>query len=95
MKKMQFLRCVAALPIVMSLTALTMVLAHAMLVGRDVRPDEGALAHLFQLLMMAQLPLLGVCAVMFLRRHSAQFALVFVAQGGLWIAALCAAYVFV
>lgn len=48
----------AWIPIAMSLSALVIVLGHALLVGRSHEPDEGALAHVFQLLMALQLPIL-------------------------------------
>jgi hypothetical protein len=42
----------------MSLSALAMVLGHALLVGRSHESDEGTLAHIFQLLMALQAPIL-------------------------------------
>lgn len=47
----------AYLPIAMSLLALTLVLTQVVLFGTAREPDEGALAHLFQLLVVAQIPI--------------------------------------
>ncbi len=44
----------AQLPIVLGLAALLLVLGHVLLVGTEPQPDEGAAAHLFQLLMLLQ-----------------------------------------
>jgi len=47
------------LPLAMSSIALLLVLAHVATVGVAPQADEGAAAHLWQLLMVAQLPLIG------------------------------------
>ena len=47
------------LPVAMSLIALLLVLAHVATVGVEPQADEGAEAHLWQLLMVAQLPLIA------------------------------------
>ena len=49
----------AFLPIVMSSIALLLVLAHVATVGVEPQADEGAAAHLWQLLMVGQLPLIA------------------------------------
>lgn len=48
----------AAAPIVMSLAGLALVLGHAAVYGIVHESDEGTPAHLFQLLMVAQLPII-------------------------------------
>jgi hypothetical protein len=53
----------AFLPMVMSSLALLLVLAHVATVGVEPQADEGAEAHLWQLLMVAQLPLIAYCGV--------------------------------
>ena len=53
-----FRRPSAWIPISMSLTALTIVLVHIARFGAAREADEGATAHLFQLLMAGQAPLL-------------------------------------
>jgi len=46
------------LPLTMSLAALALVLGHLALYGAGREADEGAAAHLWQLLMAAQVPIL-------------------------------------
>ena len=48
----------AVLPLVMSGFALTIVLVHIVLFGTARQADEGAEAHLWQLLIAGQLPLI-------------------------------------
>src|SRR5450631_3115478 len=48
----------AFVPLVMSFTALAVVLGHVALFGAVREPDEGAAAHIWQLLMGLQLPIL-------------------------------------
>jgi hypothetical protein len=47
------------LPVAMSSIALLLVLAHVATVGVEPQADEGAAAHIWQLLMVAQLPLIA------------------------------------
>ena len=49
----------AYLPLLMSLTAFTVVLAHVSLFGTAREEDEGAAAHLFQLLLAGQVFVAG------------------------------------
>jgi len=58
----------AFIPLVMSLTALAIVLGHIALYGAAREADEGVAAHLWQLLMAGQLPVLAFFAVKWLRR---------------------------
>lgn len=58
----------AFLPIAMSLTALAIVLIHVALYGAGRQPDEGPAAHLWQILMAGQLPVLVWFAVQGLRK---------------------------
>jgi hypothetical protein len=53
----------AVLPLVMSLAALGLVLGHIAVAGTARQADEGAAAHLWQLLMAGQLPLIGIFVV--------------------------------
>ena len=48
----------AFLPVTMSLAALATVIAALALHGAAPQPDEGAAAHLWQLLMAAQVPII-------------------------------------
>lgn len=62
----------AFLPVTMSLAALTIVLVHVALFGAAREADEGTAAHLFQLLMAAQLPIVTYFAVKWLPRAPGQ-----------------------
>ena len=53
-------------PIVMSLLALTAVIVHLALHGPAPQPDEGAAAHIWQLLMAAQMPVILFFAIKWL-----------------------------
>ena len=62
----------ALLPMAMSFTALTILLTHIVLYGIAREPDEGTAAHLFQLLIAAQLPVVGYFALRWLPEHPRQ-----------------------
>lgn len=64
----------AFVPIVMSLTALTIVLWHVAVSGAAREADEGTAAHLFQLLMAGQLPIVAFFALKWLPRAPRQAA---------------------
>ena len=49
----------AFLPLVMSAVALAVVCAHLLMYGAVHEPDEGAAAHIFQLLIVGQVPFAG------------------------------------
>lgn len=53
----------AFLPVVMSLVALAVVLGHVVMFGAAREADEGTAAHIFQLLMAAQVPIVAFFAV--------------------------------
>ncbi len=56
----------AFLPVAMSLTGLALVLGHIAIYGVVREADEGAVAHLWQLLMAGQLPVLAFFAIKWL-----------------------------
>lgn len=58
----------AYLPIAMSLGALAVVIGRIALFGTAPDPDEGTAAHLFQLLLVAQFPIIGTFALRWLPR---------------------------
>ncbi|HWD97519.1 MAG TPA: hypothetical protein VG345_00720 [Bryobacteraceae bacterium] len=58
----------ALAPIVMSLTALGTVLAHIAVFGPAREADEGAAAHIWQLLMAGQIPVIVFFALKWLPR---------------------------
>lgn len=58
----------AFLPVAMSIAALALVLGHVALTGAAHEADEGTTAHIFQLLIAAQLPLVAFFAIKWLPR---------------------------
>jgi hypothetical protein len=67
-----FQKPTAWLPITMSLAALAIVLGHIALLGTVHEADEGPAAHLFQILMAGQLPLIAFFALKWLPKLPAQ-----------------------
>jgi hypothetical protein len=57
----------AFLPVVMSLAALAIVIIHIVRFGTAREVDEGTSAHLWQILMAAQLPIIAFFAIKWLR----------------------------
>jgi len=84
----------AYVPIAMSVTALALLLGHIALFGTgpevviNGRPDEGAVAHLWQLLMAAQLPVLAWFAIRWLPRAPRPTLGVLALQAGAVLAAM-------
>jgi hypothetical protein len=60
----------AFLPILMSLAALATVAGHIVLFGAAREPDEGSAAHIWQLLMAGQIPLIAFFAIKWLPRDT-------------------------
>jgi hypothetical protein len=58
----------AVIPIVMSVAALATVFAHILISGTAPQSDEGAAAHIWQLLMAGQVPLVVFYAIKWLPR---------------------------
>ncbi len=88
----------AFVPMAMSLTALAM-LGGAYIVGLATghgglvrEPDEGAIAHLWQLLMAGQLPILAFFAIKWLPRAPRQTLYVLGLQAGAVLAAMAPVY---
>ena len=82
----------AVLPIAMSLAALVIVLVHVARYGGAREPDEGTSAHLFQLLMAGQLPVVACFALKWLPRLPAQTLGVLALQLGAALAAFAPVY---
>ena len=78
----------ALIPIAMSLTALALVLGHIAIYGPAREADEGAVAHLWQILMAAQLPVLLFFAVKWLRLAPKQALGVLALQAGAVLSAM-------
>ena len=77
----------ALLPIAMSLAALALVLGHVAIYGPAREADEGAAAHLWQLLMAGQIPVIAFFAVSRLPRDPRGTALVLGLQAAAGLAA--------
>ncbi|MGD0796193.1 MAG: hypothetical protein ABR910_00595 [Acidobacteriaceae bacterium] len=91
----------AYLPLAMSLSALTMVLVciaiglivhHPAVPNPAVREDEGSIAHIWQLLMTVQMPIVLFFAVKWLRRAPGQTLRVLGLQAGAWLASCAPIY---
>lgn len=75
----------AWIPLVMSLAALALLLGYVAIFGVVHQEDEGTPAHLFQLIMMAQLPVVAYFAIKWLPKRPKQSLLVLVLQAFAWI----------
>jgi hypothetical protein len=82
----------AFLPLAFSLTVLVMVLGHMVFLGTARDADEGAAAQLWQLLMVAQLPLLVFFAIRWLPRSRQQALKVMALQASGIAAAVAPVY---
>ena len=83
----------AFLPPVMSLAALATVLVHIALFGIARQADEGTAAHIWQILMATQLPIIAFFAIRWLPRTPRQALLVLTLQGTGVIAALAPVFI--
>ena len=78
----------ALVPLVMSFAALALVLGHFALFGIVHEADEGTAAHIFQLLMVGQVPIVAFFAVKWLPRAPRQTLQVLALQVGAGLAAI-------
>ena len=78
----------AFVPIVMSFTALATVLLHVARFGVVREPDEGTAAHIWQLLMAGQVPIVAFFAIKWLPRAPKGALVVLALQIGAMLAAL-------
>jgi hypothetical protein len=69
----------------MSLAALTMILGYVAIFGIVHHEDEGTPAHIFQLLMLMQLPVIAYFALKWLPKRPKQSLLVLALQVAAWI----------
>lgn len=72
----------------MSCAAVILVVGHIALIGVARQADEGAEAHLWQLLMAGQVPVVAYFAIKWLPRSPRQALLVLALQAGAGLAAL-------
>jgi hypothetical protein len=76
----------------MSLIALASVLGHVAIYGIVHELDEGAVAHIWQLLMAGHLPVVLYFAVRWLPRATRQTLLVLAMLAAAWLANLAAVF---
>ncbi|GAC1479442.1 MAG: hypothetical protein NVS1B4_24000 [Gemmatimonadaceae bacterium] len=74
-------------PLAMSLAALALVVGHAALYGIVHEADEGAPAHIFQMLIALQVPIVAYFGIKWVPRMPRQALLVLALQAGAVIAA--------
>ncbi len=84
----------AFLPVVMSLAALALVLVHVTMFGAVREADEGTAAHLFQLLMAAQVPIIAFFAIRWLPQSPRQALPILALQAVAAIVAFAPVYYF-
>lgn len=84
----------ALLPLAMSLTALVMVLGFVTIYGHGRQPDEGAVAHLWQILMAGQVPIMLFFAIRWWPRARRQTLYVLAEQVGAVLASVGVVFYF-
>lgn len=84
----------AFLPLAMSLIALALVLSHIAIFGAAREADEGTTAHLWQILMAGQLPILAFFAIKWLPRAPRQTLYVLGLQAGAVLASMAPVFYF-
>lgn len=84
----------AYIPMLMSLAGLALIFGHVSLVGNVRQEDEGAAAHIWQILMAGQLPFLAWFAIQWLPRRFKEAMYVLVLLAGLGLANLVTLYWF-
>lgn len=82
----------AFLPIAMSLGALALVIGQIALVGVARQADEGTAAHLWQLLLVAQAPVIAFFAIKYLPRRPKPAVLILSLQAVAALAACAPVY---
>lgn len=82
----------AFLPLAMSFGALAMVTIYVAMFGTARQADEGTAAHIWQILMAGQLPIIVFFAIKWLPRTPKQALLVLVLQGSAALMALAPVY---
>ncbi len=70
----------AFLPVAMSLVALALVLGYVVLFGVVHEADEGAAAHIWQILMAVQIPIIAFFAIKYVPQKPKQALLVLALQ---------------
>ena len=84
----------AFIPLAMSLTALSLLLGHIAIFGAVREADEGTTAHLWQILMAGQMPVLAFFAIKWLPRAPRQTLYVLALQAGAVLASMAPVFYF-
>jgi hypothetical protein len=84
----------AFLPLAMSLIALAVLVSHISISGAVREADEGAIAHIWQILMAGQLPVLVFFAIKWLPRAPRQTLYVLALQAGAALASMAPVFYF-
>jgi hypothetical protein len=84
----------AMLPVAMSFAALAMVLVHLTLAGSSPEADEGTAAHVFQLLLAGQAPIVAFFAIKWLPRLPGETLMMIGLQAGAAMLALAPVVIF-
>ena len=82
----------AWIPLLMSLAALAIVLGHVAIFGIVHETDEGTAAHLWQILMALQLPIVAYFLIKWLPKKLMESLLVLALLGVTWLANFAAVY---
>jgi len=82
----------AWLPLVMSLAGIALVLGHVAMFGIVHEVDEGAAAHIWQILMTTQIPIVAFFAIKWLPQAPKQALPVLALQAGAYLASLAAVF---
>lgn len=85
-------RPTAFLPVAMSFAALAVVLGHIIMYGAAREADEGTAAHLFQILMVAQAPIITLFAIKRLPQTPKYAVSVLAVQAGVAFVAIAPVY---
>jgi hypothetical protein len=78
----------AMIPVAMSAAALAIVIGYAAIFGTARQADEGAAAHLWQILMAGQVPVIAFFAIKWLPSEPRRALAVLALQAGAALAAL-------
>ena len=81
------------LPVAMSFAALATVLGHVLRFGVAREADEGTAAHVFQVLMMAEVPIVAFFAIKWLPRSPGPALWVLALQAAAALAALAPVFI--
>jgi hypothetical protein len=82
----------ALIPLAMAFSALALVVGHALVYGIVHETDEGAAAHIFQLLMVIQVPFVAYFAIKWLPQEPKQALLILALQAAIVVAAFAGVY---